>query len=85
MLVTGQEFTESKPNPDIYCFTAKELGVNVQQCIVVEDSTYGIEAGKRAGMYVMAHHDVRFGFNQSRADEIFYDFLEFFRKIKERA
>ena len=43
---------------------------------VLEDSTIGITAAKRAGMYTLAHRDLRFNFDQTLADHIFDDFLE---------
>jgi HAD superfamily hydrolase (TIGR01509 family) len=43
----------SKPEPDLFLFAARELGVEPEQCLVIEDSQYGVEAGKRAGMTVV--------------------------------
>lgn len=67
-IISGDMFKESKPNPEIYLFSAKKLEAESEECLVVEDSTYGITAGKRAGMTVAAMEDDRFGFDQSRAD-----------------
>jgi len=39
-----------KPEPDIYLKAASRLGVNPQDCIVVEDSPSGIKAAERAGI-----------------------------------
>jgi beta-phosphoglucomutase-like phosphatase (HAD superfamily) len=75
-VVTGRDFKESKPNPEIYLYTAKQLGVSSDECVVLEDSTIGITAAKRAGMYTLAHRDLRFNFDQTLADHIFDDFLE---------
>lgn len=68
LIVSGGQFRQSKPNPEIYHYTAKTLGVKEEECFVIEDSTVGIQAGKSAGMTVAAIRDDRFGFDQSRAD-----------------
>ena len=35
----------------MYLFTAKQLGVDPAQCLVVEDAPHGIEAANAAGMF----------------------------------
>ena len=67
-VVSGGQFRRSKPDPEIYHYTAARLGVKESRCFVVEDSTFGITAAKRAGMTVAALEDDRFGFDQSGAD-----------------
>ena len=39
-----------KPKPDLFLHAAKMMGVNPQNCIVIEDSILGIEAAQSAGM-----------------------------------
>lgn len=67
-VVTGDMFVRSKPDPEIYHYTAKTLGVKEEQCFVLEDSTVGITAAHSAGMTVAALIDERFGFDRSLAD-----------------
>lgn len=43
----------SKPHPDLFLHAAKKMGVEPQDCIVVEDSVAGVKAGRRAGMVVL--------------------------------
>lgn len=40
-----------KPEPDIYLYAVKQLGVFADNCIVIEDSPTGIKAAKNAGMF----------------------------------
>ncbi len=68
LAVSGEMFKRSKPDPEIYLYTAEKLGVDPSQCLAVEDSTVGITAGKAAGMKVAALIDNRFGFDRSLAD-----------------
>lgn len=53
-LVTGEEVSNKKPEPDIFLEAARKLGVEPEECVVVEDSTAGIKAAKEAGMFVVA-------------------------------
>jgi beta-phosphoglucomutase family hydrolase len=49
ILVSGEEVEKGKPNPDIFIYAAKKLKVNIKNCLVIEDSTNGIKAAKKAG------------------------------------
>lgn len=68
VIVSGEQFRESKPNPEIYLHTLGLLGLSARECCCVEDSAYGITAGKRAGLTVFAKREERFGFSQAEAD-----------------
>lgn len=68
VVVSGEQFHESKPNPEIYLHTMGVLGLPAEACCCVEDSAFGIEAGKRAGLTVIAKREERFGFSQDAAD-----------------
>lgn len=67
-IVSGSQFRQSKPNPEIYIYTAARLNVAPRQCLVIEDSTLGITAASRAGMTIAALIDDRFGFDRSLAN-----------------
>jgi len=41
-----------KPDPDIYLYAADKLGTAPSDCLVIEDSTHGVQAGLSAGMTV---------------------------------
>ena len=65
-----------------------ELGVAKEDCIVYEDSTLGIEAGKRAGIFTVAREDNRFLQDQSHADKKVKDIqslVEWIRKENSHA
>ncbi|MDO4345065.1 MAG: HAD family phosphatase [Eubacteriales bacterium] len=70
VVVSGELFKESKPNPEIYLYTLAQLKLPAADCLVVEDSTYGIQAAKAAGITVAAVKDDRFSYDQSGADYI---------------
>lgn len=49
-LVTGDDVTRNKPDPEIFQKAAKKLGVDPEDCIVIEDAISGLQAAKKAGM-----------------------------------
>lgn len=53
-IATRDDVTNGKPDPEIYELVSKELGVLPAYCIVIEDSTVGVEAAVRANMNVIA-------------------------------
>ena len=67
-VVSGEQFVHSKPDPEIYFHVMKALEVQPEECLIIEDSTYGVTAAHRAGAHVIAVRDDRFCFNQSLAD-----------------
>ena len=67
MICTGHDFKESKPAPDIYLYCQNYFGFVKEECLIVEDSPLGIQAGKSAGMNVVARA-TPFGLDQSQAD-----------------
>lgn len=54
VLVSSDEIDRGKPDPEIYLITANRLGVDPGDCAVLEDSSNGALAAKRAGCYVIA-------------------------------
>lgn len=56
-IITSCDVEKGKPSPDIYLKAAEELDVKPEQCIVFEDIPAGIQAGKAAGMRVIAVED----------------------------
>lgn len=70
IIVSGEQFKESKPNPEIYLHALELLQLEAGECCCVEDSVPGIAAGKAAGLTVFAKREDRFGFSQDEADEI---------------
>ena len=52
-IFTSEMFTHSKPHPDCFLCGASYFDAKVENCIVFEDSFHGLEAGRRAGMYVI--------------------------------
>ncbi|WP_157314532.1 HAD family phosphatase [Chitinibacter sp. GC72] len=57
--VCGDEVQHPKPAPEIYLQAIARLGVEAAQCVVFEDSNFGVQAGHAAGCRVMMVPDLR--------------------------
>jgi beta-phosphoglucomutase len=53
-IITGDEVPRAKPYPDPYLVAARQLKLEPQQCVVIENAPLGVEAAKNAGMYCIA-------------------------------
>lgn len=49
-IVDGNDVSTAKPDPEVFLKAAEKLGVQPQDCIVVEDAQAGIQAANLAGM-----------------------------------
>lgn len=53
-VITDEDVTRSKPDPQPYLIAAERLGVAPADCVVYEDSFNGLLSGRRAGCRVVA-------------------------------
>jgi len=54
VVLSANDAVKMKPDPEIFLKCAQRLGVDPKQCAVIEDSVFGVEAAKRAGMKCIA-------------------------------
>lgn len=54
ILQASDEVKKGKPDPEIYLTCCRKLSLKPSMCVVLEDSSNGALAGKRAGCYVIA-------------------------------
>jgi HAD superfamily hydrolase (TIGR01509 family) len=52
-ILTSEDFSASKPDPDCYLKAARRLGASREECVVFEDSFNGLRSGRAAGMHVV--------------------------------
>lgn len=52
------DVARGKPDPDIFLYAAQKMGVNPEQCAVVEDTPIGVKAGFAAGMTVFGYAEI---------------------------
>lgn len=53
-LSSAEDVKKGKPDPAVYLYAARNMGVSPGDCLVFEDSIIGITAAKNAGMTVVA-------------------------------
>ncbi len=53
-IVTGDDITSNKPDPDIYLLAAQRLGIPPADCLALEDTPPGVQSAASAGMTVVA-------------------------------
>lgn len=74
-LVSGYEVKHGKPNPDIFLHIAGIFESSPTDCLVIEDSSLGVEASSRAKMKTIGVRNISSGEqNLSKADLIVEDF-----------
>jgi HAD superfamily hydrolase (TIGR01509 family) len=66
VVVSRADVTQGKPAPDLFILAAARLGLAPADCGVVEDSVYGIQAARRAGMLAL-------GFSSSHPESALRD------------
>jgi beta-phosphoglucomutase len=49
-VVTGNDVTQGKPDPQVFLLAAERLGVRPSRCAVIEDAPAGVAAARAAGM-----------------------------------
>jgi HAD superfamily hydrolase (TIGR01509 family) len=54
VVVTADEIAKPKPDPEVFLVSAAKLGVKPEDCVVVEDSVFGVKAAKAAEMKCIA-------------------------------
>lgn len=49
-IISGNEVSKAKPDPEVFLLGASSLGLEPAQCVVFEDALAGVEAAINAGM-----------------------------------
>lgn len=76
VITDDTQINSGKPDPEIFLKTAKKLQASPSGSIVFEDSFHGIEAARRAGMYVIGVATTHELENLVHADLQITDFTE---------
>lgn len=53
LIISNEDVTKAKPDPEMYLTAMEKLGLNSDECIVVEDNPNGIQAGRASGASVL--------------------------------
>ncbi|MDD3032402.1 MAG: HAD family phosphatase [Candidatus Pacebacteria bacterium] len=87
VITTSSDVKRGKPFPDIYEKAVEGLGLNNEDCLAFEDTQYGVQSAKDAGLFCFAipsEYSLQQDF--SKADEVLKsleDVFPFFKKEKE--
>lgn len=83
VIVAGSDVPRSKPYPDIYLLAIEKLELKPEECLAFEDTQYGLEAAKSAGVNCFAipnEYSIKQDF--SKADKVIpslKEVIEFFK------
>ncbi|MGK2740144.1 HAD family hydrolase [Tepidicaulis sp. LMO-SS28] len=55
VLFSADMVGKGKPAPDLFLYAAAQMGHKPEECIVIEDSVPGVQAGRAAGMRVLGY------------------------------
>jgi HAD superfamily hydrolase (TIGR01509 family) len=66
IVVSSVEVERGKPAPDLFLLAASRLGLAPEQCVVVEDSVFGVQAARSAKM-------LTFGYTSSFSEAVLRD------------
>jgi len=76
VLITGEDFESSKPNPEVYKLALAKLKTSAKNTVVIEDSPAGVLAAKRAGISCIAITTTQPKMNLKKADIVANSFKE---------
>ena len=70
VFANGFEVEHGKPMPDIFLLAATRLDIDPERCMVIEDSTAGVQAGRMAGMYTIGYENPTSGGQNVNAADV---------------
>ncbi|MGK0551572.1 HAD family hydrolase [Enterococcus faecalis] len=76
LLVTGEQVSNSKPDPEIFNKTVELLGIPKEETLIVEDSVNGIKAAKSSGVFVVGYKGSVIEQDTTNADAELKTFVE---------
>lgn len=77
VVVTSEDVSRGKPDPEPYLVTLKKLGLPASQCLVIEDSENGVKSAKAAGIRCIAISNTEIPEKLQLADAIIKSYKEF--------
>lgn len=84
IIVSGEDFSSSKPDPECYEKTLQKLDLSADEVIIIEDSPAGITAGKNVGAKVFGLMTYLDEAELKEADRVFKSHVEILVYLKHR-
>lgn len=81
-VITGDEVTKGKPDPEIYLRASRKMGTRPERCLVFEDIVPGLQAGLAAGMQVCSVWDRASAGKQEEKEALAHYSIRDFRDIQ---
>lgn len=60
-IYSAYQINRWKPDPALFLHAARSMGCQPAECVVIEDSLVGVQAGVAAGMHVLGYADAEYG------------------------
>lgn len=87
LILTKEDVITKKPSSEVHEKVMEKLKVTKEQCLIIEDSLIGVEAGKNAGIEVAVMYDQYANGDREQIDKLanyqFRNFNEMLEQIKE--
>lgn len=87
LILTKDDVITKKPSSEVHEKVMEKLKVTKEQCLIIEDSLIGVEAGKNAGIEVAVMYDQYANGDREQIDKLanyqFRNFNEMLEQIKE--
>ncbi len=81
-IITSDDVEETKPSPQPFSKAAEILGINPEECVVIENAPLGVRSGKTANMKVVAVTTTLSPIYLKEADVVANDFRELLEVLK---
>lgn len=82
VVLSGEQFTHNKPHPEVYLNAMKQLNSKAENCLIIEDSSIGLQAGQSAGAKTVAYTNSFYTFNTDKADYVIDDLIDVIQIIE---
>ncbi len=76
IIVSSDDVKEKKPNPEPYRLALDRLGLKPDDCAVIEDSKYGVESAKGAGIFCIGLRNKNYENAATEADLLIWSLEE---------
>ncbi|MFD2605805.1 HAD family hydrolase [Euzebyella marina] len=81
VILTAENVSKGKPDPEPYLLTLQELKAKASECMVIEDSENGIKSAKAAGIRCLAIPNTETIDKLALADGIFHNYSELTKEL----
>ena len=81
LIVTKEEVTKKKPDPEVYTLIANHFNVKKDECLIFEDSITGVMAAYRAGIEVVNIYDKYADMDREKINELTDYFIRDYKEF----